>query len=539
MAAGSQRQPLCIELWSACAMVLLQNTHVLPFTPSNDLMTIVEWLERYDAQFLDGLEEISETYGAVQSARSSEYCHSISCTGEIPHLTEFIESILEISNGTYTLKSPEFGSVTHLLFRYIDPAMSEIRALDRSICAGALSRAYIICVIFAVVSICTLLLAVAFDRYFCIIARERLRTALALVRHVPPPWISQTRPLVSFFLPQPPEEAPDSQSIAQLVASALATPTLCLGEGLIVEWMNPAFEHAFDLPPASVIGRPFDTIVPRANRPRLETWGHDEGRLYDGLTQLAMGSVEELHCNTKLITSGKNVPVALTSFSVAGGGVVVFITNRTEAEIADVNLAEAKRRVEVLQRQLVPRELAKMPTGPFTVAHCTLLGVAIDGVADIVSHDFREFGPILAVVEAAVRKNPPFTMLRPVGGQLFAAGGLFLGENANLIEHALPALTLARTLTSSLKDKLPRRDGRRFSVALEIGGPILCELKDDVFEVSGVGFGSLVELMLRAPPDCVLVSDMFRRAVADIEEAHFTPGPLIVGGETHVLVIRV
>jgi hypothetical protein len=126
MASGSQRHPLCAELWGVCAMALIQKTHPLPFTHRDDLGALVVSLQQYDELYLAGISEISETYGAAKAARSPENCQSITCTGEIPYLAEFIDGVLELFHGDYTFRSREFGSVTRLVLLEIDPAMAEI-----------------------------------------------------------------------------------------------------------------------------------------------------------------------------------------------------------------------------------------------------------------------------------------------------------------------------------------------------------------------------------------------------------------------------
>jgi PAS domain-containing protein len=535
MASGSPRQPLCIEVWSDVVAGLVRDAEWLPYMPTADLSGTIATLLELDEIYQSDVLSVSEQFGAVEYRRSDEGCETISCWGEIPSLSEFISLAEAISSSGFWFDSEEFRTFMEITFLEVDPALTDMRALDQSLCEEALSRGYALSVSLSLIAAVVVATAFLIHSRFLSGGRSRLRAAVALLRQVPPPWIAETRALVEFFIPQVPEEPPDSQSIAQLIAAALSTPTLCLGEGLMVEWANPAFQATFELQPETVVGRHLDALIPRALRPSLETWDDGEGRLYERLAEVASGGLDELHCNTKLVAGGKNVAVSLTAFTAPGAGVVLFVVSRAEGEIADAKFAAARRHAENLQSQLIPREFARQADGPFLVDSATLVGVSIEGIHELVRHDFREFGLVIAMVESSVRRNPPFTMLRPVGGYIVAAGGLFLGEGARPIEHALPAVALARAIKAELREKLPRREGRRFSIAIAIAGPLLCEVAEEAFEVSGRGFRALSEMLLRAPPDGILVSDEFRRSVDEIADAQFAAGPLVVGAETHVL----
>jgi hypothetical protein len=64
---GSQRQPLCVELWNACASVLLKRATNLPFELSATLLQTVAALSAVDSSYLSGLVDVSARSGPVQA----------------------------------------------------------------------------------------------------------------------------------------------------------------------------------------------------------------------------------------------------------------------------------------------------------------------------------------------------------------------------------------------------------------------------------------------------------------------------------------
>jgi hypothetical protein len=545
MSMGSQRHPLSVEIWNYCLMHSISSRYPISYVSSMQLLSLFEdaasKLLEYHEKYVIGRSDFVETHGTYIPGRSEETCKYDTCWGEVSNLPEFVRLARAVFEGDLPLDSDKFQDLSHSLLLVLDPLMRQTRDLDDSTCDAILSRAWVIAVTVSTIAAAVLVFCFVIDQLYISAILAMLRTAVLMIRHIPPHRVVHTRSLLEIFLPANADESHDAQNVSQLIVDSCSTPIAFVGEGLIIDWVNAAFRKTYQMSAKTVVGRPLDEIIPRAMRSSLETWDEDEAHLYENLELMNDGSLNECSCMTKCMTEGQSIPVMVSAFGVRNSGIVVFVENRIDAEIAISRLNGVKRHVESLQNQLVPKELATFAENPesvtFVTKTATVVAVQIHSVADLVAQDYGRFEFFISLVEGVARRNPPFFLQKIVFNTLYIMGGLFQ-DDAEPQDHAVPAMPLAQNVSRELSRQLAASGGKRFSIAVTTGGPLLCLLigkTRPVFEVVGSLIDQASDLVAAAPGDSRIVSEAYKAIVGDAVQMQTTRGPVVLEQATFVV----
>jgi hypothetical protein len=245
---------------------------------------------------------------------------------------------------------------------------------------------------------------------------------------------------------------------------------------------------------------------------------------------------------TKCITKGHSIPVIVSAFGVSNSsGIVVFVENRIDVEVAVSRFDRVKNHVERLQNQLVPKELATFAEDAesvtFVAETATVVAVQINSVPELVAEDFRKFESFIALVEGVARKNRPFFLQKIVFDTLYVMGGLFL-DDPEPEDHAIPAMPLATMVSEELSKQLVATGRKRFAVAVTTGGPLLCLLigrTRPVFEVVGPLIDQASDLLAAAPGDSIIISEAYKAVVGNAVQMETTQGPVVLQQATFVV----
>jgi hypothetical protein len=173
---GAQGHPLAIEAWCSIAMLALTQIQSLPFISQQDLS------ERYtltSEKLLFYTNEYSEQIELLNPSLFALRCPD-SC--ELPPVPEFVEIADSVIANGPSFSSPEFASLTESLRVELET--------DFTLCHDALARGSVIATTITVISAVCLIIAFGIDRFFHIRFRALLRTAIVLLRHLPPAVIA-------------------------------------------------------------------------------------------------------------------------------------------------------------------------------------------------------------------------------------------------------------------------------------------------------------------------------------------------------------
>jgi hypothetical protein len=526
MQYGSQRHPTALRVWNYATLSLIVRTHPIPFftqeTLTNTHASAVAAVSARNRAYIDGVLESTETFIALAAARSDEHCKIESCFGEVTGFDDFLERSQDlITNPEYNITSPEFTEFTNLLLLSIEPGIRESRDLDLQLCSDTLTRSTRIALVVTLLAAGLLVLLFVVDRYFHSRMIGMLQAAILLLRHVRPYWIANSPEMVEFFLPN--EVVETEQSIAHLVVDHSAVPTVCLSEGFLIEFANAAFTATFPVSTDSIVGRFFDSFVPRAPASAITTWSDTD--LYAGMGNLLTRDTGSVSTPAKIMVDGRPIPVFVKAFAVPSRAVVlVFIENSQERELMNANREALTRHAQALQIQCAHIDRTAI------VPHAEVIAIELLSVVDIVSNRFTQLDVIVSLIEGIVLRSPPFRLWTLLFNTIYIVGVIPDENEANR-----SSISLALEIMDELARRIPSRTGGGFRVAIA-GGMALQVILRGTLQFGTDAMYVIALLLAAGPPvDTLIVPRVYRGTLADRGDIAIGEGPYV--GEINTILI--
>ena len=330
------------------------------------------------------------------------------------------------------------------------------------------------------------------DVFYIDLLMKTIKAGYLLLRHLPPACVVETASLKNEMVPEQPQEE-QSSVIQEAVFNGISQPTLCLGEGNIIEMVNDSFTRAFNLTKSQIIGHELTYFIPESkdNEQQRNREDGEELGFYEQLSLVWENRVEEdvflwrVPCITDWGTSEIDLEAHLVrnKFTLNVLGVVFFIEDIKRARDAEVALTNAKTYHETLQNQLIPRQMRDLVTKDitefgFVVENVFVIAIRLGNIWPS-DGQWGSLSDVILMVEELCKANPPFQFVNSYWDIIVIIGGLFepspREKLADVCEH------LVAKIKHQLNEKLPHcvNGGCRYVICVCEGGPVLCGLKDE------------------------------------------------------------
>jgi hypothetical protein len=362
-----------------------------------------------------------------------------------------------------------------------------------------------------------------------------MRTAVILIRHVPPQAIPKWSALVTILLPQNHTlfTFDEGGSIAEHVIECCSSPVICLAEGFLVESVNTAFTKSFGIDRELIIAHPFEEFVPRIAPIGFRTWGQTD--LYAGLESLITKDSGELSAPGKIVFRENRTSVQLHAFAVPKRPVVVILAeNRARTEMTEAKCESLQRRLRLLSTQQLPDEFAHHPFGlshEVSLPSAVMIAVHLTSCFELVRDTFDGMGTYLSLIDRVVRRNSSFRLWTAVFDTTYIVAGFF-GNEPDLTE---PALTIALDIIDELTIRLSSELRGKVRIALASGGPMLRVITaEPSLQICTDMIGLLTEMINALSSDSIIASEEYGPALKTKRELYVNAGPQVM---EHVTVV--
>ena len=306
-----------------------------------------------------------------------------------------------------------------------------------------------------------------------------------LMRHLPPTCIAETPAILKEMVPEEPKK--EVRTVIQdAVFDEISQPTLCLGEGNIIEMVNNPFTRAFNLTKSQIIGQRLTFFIPETGNGDPSKPKTAETDFYERLAMIWENTLiddDDIHARVACLIDGGTSEIDIvgrlvrSKFSLHVLGIVFFIEDIKRARDAETSLTNAQNYQATLENQLIPP--AMQNNIPKEVDRVIVIAVRIGQFVDFKDAKWGSLEDIITLMEDLCRNNPPFQFVTSYFDTVILIGGL--ADSAPREKLADTCEHLVSEIKTQLNEKLERREdnGCRFVIAVAEGGPVLATVRNE------------------------------------------------------------
>ncbi|OHT12525.1 hypothetical protein TRFO_17565 [Tritrichomonas foetus] len=558
---GALRLPMCSGLLSIgmlYSMVQkLQIDYMNLSVLQNDFSILIENITNTNNRYI---REVANKYEDLRQIHFIDQCESVesatrkhsfySCLAIERAVNTYLVMTRDFFLDNFTFDSREFVDIFHFSTTELFNKLRQSIEVDKEIQYGLTGNGQIASICMFSIAIVLLILAFGLILYFDSILLHILKTAMLLIRHVPPPVIAENQQMIDLLIKQKKTAVKKLSTVSAIIYEHTSTPIICVGDGFIIEAVNSTFASVFGLDHKMLVGHPLSFVIPRPDSGAVDLSIEEQGayHLFEKMEMMqANPTIDVASYSTFCICNDEYVPAKSTAYPVreSNGEIsnyVLFIEDRRKFIEEAKKLEDAKKTCDALMNQLVPRDIANFTAGKndfaFVSKKATIVAVQITMILEIMSRKLSDFDNIISDIEAIARKNPPFFMMKTVFDTIYLVGGLF--QDGDISLQATSALVLAKALKTKMEKIILQSEEKRFAIAIVMGGPILSGLvgtENPLFEVSGAIIDEAAELSSMCPKDEIIISEEFRQVLVEIlpNEDFNRYGPMVFGRPTYLL----
>ena len=314
---------------------------------------------------------------------------------------------------------------------------------------------------------------------------ETNKAGYLLLRHLPPASIVETPAILKEMVPEEPKK--EVRTVIQdAVFDEISQPTLCLGEGNIIEMVNNPFTRAFNLTKSQIIGQRLTYFIPETSNSDKSKPKTAETDFYEKLALIWENKLiddDDIHARVACLIDGGASEIDIvgrlvrSKFSLHVLGIVFFIEDIKRARDAETSLTNAQNYQVTLQNQLIPP--AMQNNIPKEVDRVIVIALRIAQFVDFKDSKWGSLEDIITLTEELCRNNPPFQFVTSYFDTVVLIGGLT--DSAPREKLADTCEHLVSEIKTQLNEKLERREDNacRFVIAVAEGGPVLATVRNE------------------------------------------------------------
>lgn len=479
----------------------------------------------------DGIESISKKIGDLHNKDScnpplsDEIMHPLyECNSLDQLVSTLLLNTYSFLTSEDTFSSSLFVNLIHLetaeLYRKVTLSDELMTDLVHDTASNAEIVAIVLIVIALVLVLVNILISVIFEKSLM----KNLKTALILIRHLPPPIVVETAKIVDILLVKKTQEAEELDDPKQIVFNTTEAPIICVGDSFIIETINKAFKKSFNFSSEQLVGKKLTSLIDQPVELEGEKTPQEQGafRMYEKMN-LMIEQEEALKCNYPVLcvcgdeeevkTTVDVYPVFDKSSHISN--FIVFIEDRKKTGKIKEKLDEVKNESSMIMNQLRPSDVVNFFANKdddfvFSAKMVTVVTVQIVQAVDMLNDNGEKLCKIFAQIERIAKDHQPFIKVQSLYDTLFFVGGIF-GQDDDY-SHTKIALEFAKDVKNELSNAIPvNQDGApRFKIAILTGGPVICGIEGDkykYFEVIGNVIDDAIELQSAAPPDSIILAE--------------------------------
>lgn len=558
--SGALRLPMISELLSMGILEVINRHLLLEYADdsqtSNRIINLISVIQENNLFYN---EQIVQSHDNLYSLHFDQQCknNSVKCIGLSQELDMFLTNSINFLNTSFSLNSDEFIDLFYIGSSDLHHKLSKSIELDTGIQKDIINKGKLFTVLLIAISIALLLLIIILSIYFDNVLLKILKTALLLIRHIPPPVIAESLLLIQLLKRRPNKNRNQVRNLAEIIFDSTSTPVIIVGDGFLIESVNSAFETTFGLTQEQLIGHSLENVIPKPESDELYYSSEEQGA-YHLFEKMELA-----------IRSGSNEPISYGTLCIHDeNGIQDFISVKTTVYPVRENdteqmdhlnfvciikpksiqeqkqLQTVKNVCDALLNQLIPRDIANYTVGTndfkFVTKNVTLIAVKVKNILELISSDMNHFAKIISVVENLAKRNPPFLMIKVVYDTIFVVGGLL--HDSDIVLQSSSAVSLLFPLKELLNQLIPQNieNEKRFAIGVVYGGPVLSGIvrKDNPhFAVSGALFDEVSELCSACEDNGIIVSNDFKNSVVtSMDNVSFDRvGPFVNGQQTYLL----
>lgn len=383
----------------------------------------------------------------------------------------------------------------------IDSMNQESRSLMLDLMKSNVSASKSLSVTLLTISIFLLLGLLLLDALIYIKMKYVLKTALLLIRHIPPPDIIESAELLNILLVLEKKEYHKRNNVYEVIFNTISSPIILVGDNGIIKMANKSFESVFQLRSEQMVGSNLTSFIPPPLADQNDLSIEEQGTflLYEKLRQIQNNELKEetFSVITRCVSSFKTnhsindkseeerhlpIPVNLTVFTVRAQnqviGFIFIIEDQARESKIQEQLREANRNVDVLMSQLIPREIASYIDSrlnsldndlSFSIPESFLVVVRIKNIDQYLKQNWDDFNNLIENLEFDAKENPPFIFIQTTYDLALFIGGIF--GDIEMTELSSLTLSFVNVLTKTLDNKLQSK--KNYSIAIAAGGPLV------------------------------------------------------------------
>lgn len=402
-----------------------------------------------------------------------------------------ISSFIVLSKGividgfNVSFNSPKFNELFHVLTIDIDDMNRESRSLMNEMISKTKNKSLAVSIVLLTIATILDIILFIYDIIYISKLTNRMNTALLLIRHLPPPAVVECKAILDILLVETEDHKDQTQtSVNDVIFNSITSPVLLIGEGNIIEKVNTSFCNSFDIQTEKIVGYNLNFFIPENENDQNSI------DLYEMITQIQEGELNQdsfslvTKCNSCKQDENHNdvmITVNVTVFAVIDDdlidGFVIFIDDKSRTANIENQLAEAKKVVDDLIGQLIPPSFIdafKNEGNMFSyiIPNSIVVVIHIKDMQSLIEGNWEKFNNLILETENVAKLNPPFFFLETVYDIISFVGGLV--TSMEMKDLASISLEFARSLIKTLDTQIPlKNDGKRFSVSIASGGPLV------------------------------------------------------------------
>ena len=450
-----------------------------------------------------------------------------------------ISTFLIAARGMLLDELPENPLNTTKFLNFLHISVCEMNELnqksrDRTTYLVHAAEDYSLKVTIALLTIAIILdiIAIIIDILFDNMLKRLLKTALLLIRHLPPPAIAESPQLLNILLVQTDRLNDHNSNTNEVIFNSISVPVVLLGEGCIIEAINNSFQSTFGVHNEQVVGHHLSCLIPNPGSEEIDMTPEEQGafHLYEKMNLILSQESDEdgFSYMTKLISNEDETMIVKVSVHIIKNkenvvsGFILIIEDLKQIINVEERLSDVKKNADYLMNQLIPRKFSsiieeKGKKFSFVITQAFVVVVHINVVDAILEKGFEEYDALISLLESDAFKNPPFLYLKTVYDLICFVGGIF--EEKEMKDLAYIALDLTTSIMKTLNSKLkPIIDEKRFSIAIACGGPLLGGIihsKNPIFDVSGDLITEASKIAMNASNEVISFSKDAREYITD------------------------
>ncbi|OHT00976.1 hypothetical protein TRFO_32138 [Tritrichomonas foetus] len=563
---GSARHGQCAELFALVVYKLIGKNQVMNYMNfthlENLFLKYTDELVANSNMFIHGEDNngMSKYSDAITKAYIDDNCETVSenaeyfeCMSFQRAISTFIISAKSLildevpGNG---LSTEKFVNFFHIATCEIDELNTQSRNLTTNLIRSTQRVSLSVTISLLTLSIIFVIACIIIDIVFNNKLIRLLKTALLLIRHLPPPAVVESPQILSILLVQT-DDFDETQSNAnEVIFNSISSPTILVGEGNIIEAVNKSFQLTYGFQTEQIVGHHLNNFIPQPTSEEPDMSPEEQGafHLYEKMNLIQLGEInDESFSYLTKCTSNEDeaMLVNVSVYTVKNKidqirGFVIIVEDKRRAIDAEEQLIEIKKNTELLMNQLIPRNFAsiaeeKGSTFSFKIPSSFVIAVHINDIESVLERNWSDYDAIISALESDSYRNPPFFFLKTIYDVVIFIGGLF--EEKEMKELASISIDFCISMMKSLNTRLKSASvAKRFSIAISCGGPLYAGLiheKNPIFDVSGSLLFETAKIAVGTLNEVIVLSKEARGYFQD-DSLSFKEGSVIDGIQTYV-----